>query len=85
MAGVVPPIRGGLHVDGVRLHLFQQKFGAVGEGRGGVGGSDEGEGALSGGVCEGGEGVGEGAVPVGDAVVDVAVEMGCAQETVDNS
>lgn len=44
--GVVPPDWRGLHVDGVGTGLLEEVFGALGERGGGVGGSNESEGAA---------------------------------------
>jgi hypothetical protein len=84
MLGVVPPNGRGLHVDGVGADLFQEVFGAVGEGGGGVGCADEGERAASARVGERGLGVCDGVEAVGDPVEGVAVEVGIAQESVHN-
>lgn len=54
------------------------------EGGGGVGGSDEVEGALSGGIFEGDEGVVEGVEAVGYSIMDVAVEVGGAYKSMNN-
>ena len=82
MLGVVPPDRRGLHVDCVGTGLFEEVFGALGEGGGGVGGSDESEGAARGRVCEGGLGVRDGVEAVGHSVVDVAIDVGRSDEPV---
>jgi hypothetical protein len=52
------------------------------EGGAGVGGSDEGEGAATGGVFEGDLGVGDWVEAIGDSVVDVAAYVGRSQEAV---
>jgi hypothetical protein len=54
----------------------------MGQGRRGIRGADQREGALGGRVGEGGEGVGERAETVGDAVIDVTVKVGSPQEAV---
>ena len=82
--GVIPPLVGGLYIEGIGLQFVEEEAGSVGEGGGGVGGADEGEGAFGGGVGEGGEGVGEGSETVGHAVVDVAFDVGVADETMDD-
>ena len=41
MFGVVPPVLGGLDVYSGGVDFVDEFFGAVGEGSGGIGGSDE--------------------------------------------
>lgn len=54
------------------------------EGVGGVGGADEGEGAIVLGVLESEEGVLEGVEAVGNSVVDIAIDVGVSDKLVDN-
>jgi len=81
---VLPPIPRGLHIDSIRSEGVEEVTSAVGEGIGGVGSSNEGEGAVVVGVLEGEEGVLEGVEAVGNPVVDVAIDVGVSDELVDN-
>ena len=82
MLGILPPQRTGLDVDGVRLKVLEELPGAVGKSGGGVGGADEGEGPLIGGIGEGELGVVEGTMAVGHSAMDVAVDISCPDEPV---
>lgn len=82
--GIVPPVLGGLDVDGGGVDVFDEFFGAVGEGGGGIGGSDEIQFAVGIGVFEDGESVFEGIEPVANSVADIAVEVGLPDPSVDD-
>ena len=81
---MLPPIPGCLYVDGIGSERVEDLAGAMREGVGGVGGADEGEGALVLGVLEGEEGVLEGIEAVGNSVVDIAIDVGVSDKLVDN-
>ena len=82
--GIVPPVLGGLDVDGGGVEVFDEFFGAVGEGGGRICGSNEIQFAVGIGVFEDGESVFEGIEPVADSVGDIAVEVGLPDPSVDD-
>lgn len=80
----MPPGLGSLHIQGVWLQAIQEVFGAVGEGGGRVGASDEGKGAIVCWVAKGDQSILEGTESVGHSVVVVTIEVGVPQEPMDH-
>lgn len=56
----------------------------MGEGCRGIGGADESEGSIVGGIFEGEASVSKGREPVGHSVVDVTIDIGVSNEAMDH-
>lgn len=73
--GAVPPSLWGLDVDGAWVDFSDEVSGSVGEGGGGVGGSDQVQFAIVVGVLQNGEGIFQGIEPVRYSVPNIAMQV----------
>ena len=81
--GVLPPEWTGLHIHCIGLQFLEKLFSAVGESSRGVGGADEGEGTLVGGISENCLSVAEGIEAVGNSPLFMTLNVSSTNESVD--
>ena len=81
---MLPPVPGGLDIDGVRSKFLNSVFGAMGKSVGGIGGPNECECTILLGILEGDEGVLEGIESVGNSVIYIAIDIGISDEPMNN-